>query len=203
MRARSRASTQVVWRRGSAVMLFHMSEEAGIARFEPRPSQTADEPVVWAVDADRLRNYLLPRDCPRVTYYAGRETSEADVERFLGASPAVIAVESAWLERLRSCRLYCYHLPPETVVCIDEWAGYFVSREPGVPTRVQVIKDALAALVGLGVELRFVPNLWPLRDAVVASTLRYSMIRMRNAAPRRSPGQSPPQTGPAIQSSEV
>jgi hypothetical protein len=32
-------------------MLFHVSEESGIVRFEPRPSQYTDEPVVWAVDA--------------------------------------------------------------------------------------------------------------------------------------------------------
>ena len=172
-------------------MLFHVSEESGIERFEPRPSPNADGPVVWAVDADRLRNYLLPRECPRVTYYAGRGTTAADVERFLGPSPAVIAVESAWLERLRSCRLYCYHLPPETFGCIDECAGYFVSRRPVVPRKVQVVEDLLAALLGCGVELRFVPNLWPLRDAVVASSLRFSIIRMRNALPRQSLHQQP------------
>jgi hypothetical protein len=167
-------------------MLFHVSEESDIKRFEPRPSPYADEPVVWAIDADRLRNYLLPRECPRVTYYAGRQTTAADVERFLGSSPAVIAVESTWLERLQSCRLYCYHLPPETFECFDECAGYFVSRRPVVPTQVQVVDDLLAALLGRGVELRFVPNLWPLRDAVVSSTLQFSLIRMRNALPRQS-----------------
>jgi hypothetical protein len=162
-------------------MLFHISEESDIERFEPRPSQYTNEPVVWAVDADRLRNYLLPRDCPRVAYCAGPETTEGDVQRFLGSSPAVIAVESAWLERLRSCRLYCYHLPPDTFACLDEGAGYFVSRRTVVPTQVSVIEDLLAALVGRGVELRFVPDLWPLRDAVASSTLRFSLIRMRNA----------------------
>src|SRR5262249_53206432 len=130
-----------------AATVFHVSEEPGIQRFEPRPSANADGPVVWAVDEDRLRNYLLPRDCPRVTYYAGPETTPADVERFLGSSPAVVAVESGWLERLRSCRLYCYHLPPETFVCIDEWAGYFVSRVPVVPMSVEVIDDLPAALL--------------------------------------------------------
>jgi hypothetical protein len=33
-------------------------------------------------------------------------------------------------------------------------------------------------------ELRFVPSLWPLRDAVVESSLQLSFIRMRNALPR-------------------
>ena len=165
-------------------MLFHLSEESGITRFEPRVSEVAGEPVVWAIDAERLRNYLVPRDCPRVTYYAGRETTPSDVERFLGSSPAVVAVESDWLGRLRSCRLYCYHLPPETFECLDECAGYFVSRMAVVPARVEVFDDLLAELLGRGVELRFVPNLWPLRDAVVASSLEFSLIRMRNARPR-------------------
>jgi hypothetical protein len=170
-------------------MLFHVSEESGIELFEPRPSPYAQEPVVGAIDADRLRNYLLPRECPRVTYYAGRDTTATDVERFLGSSPAVVAVESAWLQRLRSGRLYCYRLPPETFTCIDECAGYHVSQIPVVPTCVEVVDDLLAALLGRGVELRFVPDLWSLRDAVVASTLQFSLIRMRNALPRPSPSQ--------------
>ncbi len=164
-------------------MLFHVSEEAGIERFEPRASEYTGEPVVWAIDSDHLRNYLLPRDCPRVTYYAGRETTAADLERFLGSSPAVVAVESGWLERLRSCRLYCYHLPPETFEPFDESAGYFVSRAPAVPVRVEILDDPIGELLRRGVELRFMPSLWSLRDAVAASTLQYSIIRMRNTRP--------------------
>jgi hypothetical protein len=56
-------------------MLIHVSEESDIELFEPRRSEYMDEPVVWAIDATRLCNYLVPRDCPRVTYYAGRTTS--------------------------------------------------------------------------------------------------------------------------------
>lgn len=167
-------------------MLFHISEEPRIELFEPRPSDYAAEPVVWAIDASRLHNYLVPRDCPRVTYYAGRETSAADVERFLGSSQAVIAIESGWFERLRSCRLYCYHLPPDTFECIDECAGYFVSRVAVVPEHVEAIDDPIAELLKRGVELRLVPELWALRDAVVTSTLQFSIIRMRNALPRVS-----------------
>src|SRR5687768_6824467 len=104
-------------------MLFHISEESDIERFEPRESEYTPGPVVWAIEATRLYNYLLPRECPGVTFYAGSETSAADVERFLGPSLAVVAVECGWLERLRSCRLHCYHLPPETFSCVDECAG--------------------------------------------------------------------------------
>ena len=136
------------------------------------------------IDADRLRNYLLPRECPRVTYYAGRATSTEDAETFLGSSTAVVAIEQAWFERVRSSRLYCYHLPPDTFTCIDECAGYFVSRVPVTPACVEVVDDPISELLQRGVELRIVANLWPLRDAVIASSLQFSMIRMRNALPR-------------------
>jgi hypothetical protein len=165
-------------------MLFHVSEESGIERFEPRASESAAEPVVWAIDDARLHNYLVPRECPRVTYYAGRETTAADAERFLGASPAVVAVEGGWFERLRSCRLYCYRLPPETFECLDECAGYFVSRAAVVPAGVEVIDEPVAELLRRGVELRLLPHLWALHDAVAESSLRFSLIRMRNARPR-------------------
>jgi Family of unknown function (DUF6886) len=165
-------------------MLFHISEESEITRFEPRATEYSAGLVVWAIEESRLCNYLVPRECPRVTYYAGADTTTADVERYLGSSPAVVAIESRWLDRLRSTRLYCYHMPPETFECLDACAGYFVSRVPVIPSHLEVLDDPVAALLGRGVELRIVPNLWSLRDAVVQSSLRFSIIRLRNAAPR-------------------
>ena len=87
--------------------MFHVSEDAGIERFDPRAPADGGEPVVWAIESARLCNYLLPRDCPRVTFDAGPETTAADVNRFLGASATVVAIEQAWVKRLRACRLYC------------------------------------------------------------------------------------------------
>jgi uncharacterized protein DUF6886 len=165
-------------------MLFHMSEEPDIARFEPRASEYATGLVVWAIDERRLCNYLVPRECPRVTHYAAADTTATDVDRFLGSSPAVVAIESGWLERVRSTRLYCYHMPSETFECLDACAGYFVSRVPVVPSRIEIFHDPVAELLRRGVELRILPSLWPLRDAVVASSLQFSLIRMRNAALR-------------------
>jgi hypothetical protein len=165
-------------------MLFHVSEDRSIEQFEPRQAETGGSSIVWAIDGERLRNYLMPRDCPRVTYYAGPATTAADKERFLGSSTAVVAIESAWYERLRSCRLYCYYLAPDTFECIDECAGYFVSGVAVVPACVEAISDPVNELRRRGVELRVLPNLWPLRHAVVASSLQFSIIRMRNALPR-------------------
>jgi hypothetical protein len=59
-----------------------------------------------------------------------------------------------------------------------------VSRAPVLPTRVDVIDDAITELRRRNVELRVEFNLWPLRDAVASSTLMFSIIRMRNAQPR-------------------
>jgi pimeloyl-ACP methyl ester carboxylesterase len=138
--------------------LFHVSEEPSIERFEPRASVYTDVPVVWAVDDERLRNYLLPRECPRVTYYAGRETTTEDVEHFLGSSQAVVAVESDWWERVRSCQLYSYRFDATPFECLDQCAGYFVSREAQIPSGVDVIGDVVSELLERRVELRVLPD---------------------------------------------
>ena len=63
--------------------LFHVSEEAGIRRFEPRPGADG-QPRVWAITDARLHNYLLPRDCPRVTFYALATCGSQNILRSLG-----------------------------------------------------------------------------------------------------------------------
>jgi hypothetical protein len=165
-------------------VLFHISEEANIQLFQPRPSEYTAEPAVWALDALHLRNYLVPRDCPRVTYYAGAQTTSADRTQFLGSSSAVVAIEQDWVNRVRQCRLYCYTLASHTFECIDECAGYFISRVAVAPVAVELVEDVVFELQRRGVEIRILPNLWSLADAVVASSLSFSNIRMRNARPR-------------------
>lgn len=166
------------------MIVFHVSEEPDIEVFEPRKVTTSNASLVWAIDDEHLRNYLVPRDCPRVTYSAGSRTTVADRQQFLGTSPAILAIETRWFERMRSSRLHCYHLPGDTFELADECAGYFVSRVSVKPLRVQTIEDSVSAVLRRGVELRVQPSLWALRDAVIASTLAFSIIRWRNAAPR-------------------
>jgi len=94
--------------------LFHVSEDPNITRFDPREPTNFDAgvtgPAVWAVDEDRLRNYLLPRDCPRVTFFAGANSDASDARILIGPSAceAVVAIEAAWLERAR--RLRCMYI---------------------------------------------------------------------------------------------
>jgi hypothetical protein len=173
-------------------MLYHISEEPGITRFDPRPAAGYPDPVVWAVDDTHLRNYLLPRDCPRVTFFVGTSTEPRDIDRFLGSSTAVVAFEASWLDRVRNTRLFRYHLPDTTFSCVDRCAGYFHSTHAVIPERVDLIDDLLAAVASRNVEFRVLPSLWHLHDAVVASTLGYSIIRMRNATPRDAADSPPP-----------
>ena len=177
--------------------LFHISDVPDIARFDPRPAPSPNSGLegdaVWAIDGAHLHNYLLPRDCPRVTFYAGPDSLPEDVERLLGTTSAafVVAIESGWLPRVLRHRLYRYELPGDTFSRFDAGAGYYISREPVVPRSVSVIDDLLGALLERDVELRVLPSLWKLRDAVVDSTLQFSIIRMRNALPRAAAGETP------------
>ena len=174
--------------------LFHVSEDGGITRFDPRPLPKGatglgpNERVVWGVDAEHLHNYLLPRDCPRVTFDTrpGRVGAECEEPLLAGTTASrVIAVEAAWLDRIRTTPLFCYELSAAGFACVDANAGYFVSREPVTPLRVRRIDYALSELARQDVELRVMPSLWKLRDAVIASpNVSYSIIRMRNAQPR-------------------
>jgi len=164
-------------------ILYHFSDHPDVACFEPRAIDGSPEPIVWAITAARQCNYLLPRDCPRVTYYAGPSTTAADRRRFLGATTAVVAIEASWQARLQAARIYRYRLPAENFQCIDETAGYFVCRQPVKPIKIEALDDLPSHIAAADAELRVLPTLWPLHNAIAASTLAFSMIRMRNAQP--------------------
>ncbi|WP_428327680.1 DUF6886 family protein [Mucilaginibacter sp.] len=167
--------------------LFHVSEESGIKEFIPRPSLFFIEgikgDVVFAITESLLHNYLLPRNCPRVTFYQSPATSPADKERFMGGISAghVIIVESGWYEAIRATTLYCYEFSPDTFSLIDECAGYYISYEPLKPVNVKKIENILPELLTRDIELRFTPSLIEIAAKVSASSLNFSLIRMRNA----------------------
>jgi len=94
--------------------LFHVSEEANIEVFYPRTPERNDLDknigLVWAVDEQRLPNFLTPRDCPRVTYYIGKNTTEDDKKAFF-TSPSIkhtVIIEHSWVNRMKNTTLYLY-----------------------------------------------------------------------------------------------
>lgn len=184
--------------------LWHFSEDPAIARFAPRslPARPGIPPRVWAIDDAHAPLYYFPRECPRVAFWALPDSTAEDLARFLGQTAArwVIAIEAAWLERLRATRLYAYRLPGATFTALgpDEGPGYYVSREAVAPLSVEPVGDLLARLVAAGVEVRLTPSLWPLYHALLPASLDYSMIRMRNAQPEAPPrGVGAEQAAPA------
>jgi hypothetical protein len=162
-----------------------VSEDPAIRAFEPHVSATAstDEPRVWAVDTRHLPLYWFPRDCPRATFWATAKTAPDDLVLLAGAA-RVHAVEGGWLERMRETCVFAYRLPEDSFARDPEVGGYWLSRERVVPLEVIELGDLVALHAGARIELRIVPNLWPLWDRVTSSTLEFSGIRLHNAAPR-------------------
>jgi hypothetical protein len=169
--------------------LFHISEDPNLTHFEPRAANEGSgrkgELLVWAVEDRLLHNYLLPRDCPRVTFYATDSSNSEDVEKFLGQTSAtfVVAIESAWFEKAITTVLYKYTFNSDTFEISDEGAGYYISRVAVMPIAIETIHHPLQAMLESNVELRIMPSLQKLQEAVIKSSLQFSCIRMRNAGP--------------------
>ncbi len=165
--------------------LWHVSEDPGIARFEPHRAATAsdDEPRVWAIDTPHLPLYWFPRDCPRAAFWAGPGTTDDDLEAFLDGDRTrrVHALQGDWLDRFRSARVYAYRLPAGSFELRDANAGYWISRSVVEPVELVELGDLLARHAEAGVELRIAPSLYPLWDKVIETSLDFSGIRLRNA----------------------
>lgn len=167
--------------------LYHFSEEPDIRLFEPRPAKAFPElePVVFALDRKRSPHYFFPRDCPRVIYWKADWTTEADARTFLANTTAekIVVVECGWLDRIRDTKLFVYTFAGESFEPMGSSAGYYISRQTVVPIRVEPVGDLLGRLLAERLELRFTPSLHPIRESVIASTMDFSIIRFRNAAP--------------------
>lgn len=161
--------------------VYHFSEDPTITSFVPRPSRLG-EAFVWAIDAWHQPLYWLPRDCPRVCFWPDGATTPADRERWwAGVSDRmVIAIEAGWLERVRACRLYRYVFAAEDFSDLND-NGMHVSRRTLHPLALEHVGDLLTTLAAGEVELRIGRSLVTLGRAVSASTMDFSLIRMRNA----------------------
>jgi hypothetical protein len=163
--------------------VLHFSEDPTITEFHPQ-----DGGYVWAVGPDRAPDYWFPRQCPRAMAWITTGTTESDALRIIGpgGGTRVHAVEYGWLEAMRIVELYAYRLPADLFRAFpaDEphaQVATTVVRPLGPPDRVG---DLFALHDEAGIQLRVLPNLHDFWDAVITSTLAFSGIRLRNAAPR-------------------
>ena len=165
--------------------LYHFSEDDSIVSFAPHVPEHRDDvdAYVWAIDEEHAPMYYMPRDCPRACFWPGATTTDEDRERWFGGIDArmVIAVESGWLERIRSTKLYRYELPAESFSLLDKNAGHWVSEETVSKLSVEPVGDLLDALASSHIELRITPQLMDLWRRVWTSTLSCSGTRLRNA----------------------
>lgn len=170
--------------------VLHFSEDPTITRFVPHVAPTSQQPeaYVWAVDAVTAPAYWFPRQCPRAMAWATPGSAPADRDRILGPGGGrrVHAVEYGWLEAMRTVRLYAYRLPADRFRPFGSPEPHaVVATEPVTPLGpAEPVGDLFALHEEAGIQLRVLPNLWPFWDAVIASTLGFSGIRLRNAAPR-------------------
>lgn len=168
-------------------MLYHFSEEAGIQLFTPRSSKAFPhiKPAVWAIDDEHALHYCFPRDCPRVIYWKVKGTSDEDQYQLFGLSNVdkIMVVENRWLDRIRNAELYRYSFHDETFEILEEarTAGYYISHHEIKPIKVERMGDLISTLLSHNIELRFTPDLYPIRNKVISSSVDFSIIRFSNA----------------------
>ncbi|XEC94363.1 DUF6886 family protein [Paenibacillus tarimensis] len=165
-------------------MLFHFSEDSGIQTFIPRKTREDYPAVVWAIDEDHSVNYYFPRECPRVIFTKSTNISADDMERFFGYTTAntIITVETGWYERINNATIFKYSFNDREFDLLDGTAGYYISPRTIEPVKVEPMNNLIDRIVEKNVELRITPNLYPLRNALIRSSIDdFSIIRFRNA----------------------
>ena len=173
--------------------VLHFSEDPTIKTFAPHVAATAQqpEPYVWAVDAERAPDYWFPRQCPRGMAWTTSWTTDEDRALFLGpgGGERVHAVEYGWLEAIRTAELYAYRFAAEDFRPFGLYTHAHVCEHEVRPLGpAEPVGDLLELHEAAGIQLRVLPNLWTFWDAVTASSLGFSGIRLRNARPRPDAG---------------
>jgi Family of unknown function (DUF6886) len=171
--------------------LFHFSEDPRITLFKPKEKQNRPNfpAVVWAIDEGHQFSYYFPRNCPRIICTKDDGISAENDEKFFGRTTAatVVTVESDWYARMADIVLYRYHFDDRDFELFDRTAGYYISHRTIKPLAMDRMDRLIDKLIAAGVELRFAPNLHPLRNAILDSDFQgFGIHRFANAKPLQS-----------------
>jgi hypothetical protein len=172
--------------------VLHFSEDPTIERFVPHvvPTSGTNTPYVWAVDWRNAPSYWFPRQCPRAMAWVRDGTTPADRDRIIGAGcgDRVHAIEYAWLDAMLSTELYAYRFADdrfEPITAPGAQPHAWVATDTVTPLAPpEPVGNLLECHATAGIQLRLLADVWPFWDEVIASTVGYSGIRLRNARPR-------------------
>ncbi len=139
---------------------------------------------VWAIHEDKIHNYIVPRECPRICL-AQKEAFQfgqlwTDQDDYL--NKAFLFIPIKWKHQVSKCKLYKYQFNPQNFEVIDPIAGYYVSKKFEIPTSLQKITDCLQVLAALQIGVKFLDDheLNSLKESVVNSTDEFSIIKWDN-----------------------
>jgi len=158
-----------------------------IERFVPHvPVTNPDQPpLVWAIDAQHAPLYWFPRDCPRVTAWPRNPNEQAAFRQsFCTTAARVHAIELFWLPTLQTTVLFRYRLEGSVFRPWSDASGQWITDVAVEPIEVDRFDDLIGHHVSADIELRAVPNLWPLRDLAVEGPWDFSVVRFQQAKAR-------------------
>lgn len=164
--------------------VYQFSEDGTLRRFAPHvpPSNPSHPPAVWAIDEEHAPLYWFPRDVPRISVWAYTpEQQRILTDRFGTEAHRICAAEQHHLDEIRGARIYRYAFDARRFRPWDQADGQYVTPEVVHPVRVEPIDDLIGAHCAAGVEIRLTPRLGALMDAILASGLPFSFVRIRDA----------------------
>ena len=167
--------------------LFHVSEEPNIEVFYPRiPARTdidQENGLVWAIEENKLSNFLTPRNCPRVGYHLNDKVDDETKKQFFSSleSSSCIVIEDIWLNAMLKTTLYIYEFDIADFYLQDSAAGYYVSQKSQKPINKIIVSNIFDELLKRKVEVRIVPSLELISSNLRQSKLDWSLCRMKYA----------------------
>lgn len=163
-------------------VLFHYSEDPGVARFVPHVPRTNPDvaAAVWAIDQAHAPLYWFPRDCPRVTVWANDPRQRRRLREVFDTEHSRVQVApTSWTDAIVTCRLYEYRFDGSDFNPWPDAEGQWISRRIVVPLDVAPVGDLLERHREANVDLRFVADLSTMREIALQSGLPFSIVRYR------------------------
>jgi predicted thioredoxin/glutaredoxin len=119
---------------------------------------------------------------PRISVWAYDDEQQAILtERFGTEAHRICAAEQRFLDEIRTARVYRYTFDADQFAPWELADGQYVASDVVYPVEIEVVDDLLRAHCEAGVELRLTPRLGALMDAILASSLPFSFVRIRDA----------------------